>query len=386
METTFKNHQKFPENFDKYNDEWRIFWSAKYKELVSRGKDPDKFDYTPEWIDFWNGRIQELHENEKKLLKESLRKKFGLSRSAVENFKRRNSSTYETVDISDDETENLRTKRFRSDFLHNHEQKSFDYDCNSLKLKVDEGKVNLMSVCRLLSALETELGLLAPSVLDLLGKAVAVERNKPNSCDDLLFCEENCNVLETVKEKLKGTLSANIIAHNRVSAIKLAIQNIAKLMHSANLRKQEILSLKAEERKFENAKQIEVSLDDVVDPVAEARVQVATAIIDNMKQLGYSNLTAQELESLVDDFIKSQNCQGEEEISEKETENGSEDLTDCDIKTLLINFNGLSCDEQENLLAYLTKIEEKEPQRAEQLRKFKNATDEENKIERGKET
>lgn len=51
---------------------------------------------------------------------------------------------------------------------------------------------------------------------------------------------------------------------------------------------------------------------------------------------------------------------------------GMEGLSDSDLKTLLQNFKDLSSDEQHGLIAYLKKLEFKEPKRVEKLRKFVN--------------
>lgn len=45
-------------------------------------------------------------------------------------------------------------------------------------------------------------------------------------------------------------------------------------------------------------------------------------------------------------------------------------LSDSDLETLLKNFNELSAEEQHSLIAYLKKMEAKEPQRVERLRQY----------------
>lgn len=52
------------------------------------------------------------------------------------------------------------------------------------------------------------------------------------------------------------------------------------------------------------------------------------------------------------------------------TQNSMEGLSDSDLKTLLQNFKDLSTDEQHGLITYLKKLEAKEPERVERLRKF----------------
>lgn len=48
-------------------------------------------------------------------------------------------------------------------------------------------------------------------------------------------------------------------------------------------------------------------------------------------------------------------------------------LSDSDLETLLRNFNELSAEEQHSLIAYLKKLEVREPQRVERLRRFVSA-------------
>lgn len=75
-EKTLKLHERNPEKHPQYNEEWKIFWNKRYKELQNEGKDPTTFDFKPEWIQYWNKRILELHSTEVKTKKEALRKRY----------------------------------------------------------------------------------------------------------------------------------------------------------------------------------------------------------------------------------------------------------------------------------------------------------------------
>lgn len=61
-------------------------------------------------------------------------------------------------------------------------------------------------------------------------------------------------------------------------------------------------------------------------------------------------------------------------------------LSDSDLQTLLQNFKDLSTTEQHGLIGYLKKLEAKEPERVERLRKFVNLGQESEKVEVKKET
>lgn len=78
MSRQLKQHEKNPEKHPKYNDEWKLFWNKRYKELQSEGKDPSKHDFKPEWIVFWNKRMLELHNAEVKSKKDALKRRLGL--------------------------------------------------------------------------------------------------------------------------------------------------------------------------------------------------------------------------------------------------------------------------------------------------------------------
>lgn len=99
----------------------------------------------------------------------------------------------------------------------------------------DDGPLTVVAVLRLLTALEEHLGSLGPKVVDMLGKALALEKVKANSADDMLINEDNCVFFETIKEKLKGLLIADVLdeAH-KVRAVKRAVRNIAAIVHQVN--------------------------------------------------------------------------------------------------------------------------------------------------------
>ncbi|XP_065362970.1 uncharacterized protein CG7065 [Calliphora vicina] len=95
-----------------------------------------------------------------------------------------------------------------------------------------EGPLTVVAVLRLLTALEEHLGSLGPKVVDMLGKALALEKVKGNSSDDLLMNEDHCVFFETTKEKLKGLLIADVLDdQQKVKAVKRAIKNIAAIIH-----------------------------------------------------------------------------------------------------------------------------------------------------------
>ena len=44
LEKDFKEHEKNPEKHPQYSDEWKKFWSRRYKELQGTGQDASKVE------------------------------------------------------------------------------------------------------------------------------------------------------------------------------------------------------------------------------------------------------------------------------------------------------------------------------------------------------
>ncbi|KAH8317111.1 hypothetical protein KR074_012606 [Drosophila pseudoananassae] len=102
---------------------------------------------------------------------------------------------------------------------------------------VEEGPLTVVSVLRMLSAVEDHLGSLGPKALNLLSKALAMEMVQPNAADQLLHNEDNCVFLETTKEKLKGILIAEVLDDpQKVRVVKKLITNIAAIIFQVNSR------------------------------------------------------------------------------------------------------------------------------------------------------
>ena len=70
-----RQHKNNPEKHPKYNEEWKIFWKRRYKELQDDGADASKHDFKPEWIVYWNEKMVEINKAETKVKVEALRKR-----------------------------------------------------------------------------------------------------------------------------------------------------------------------------------------------------------------------------------------------------------------------------------------------------------------------
>ena len=447
LDKKLKEYEKSPEKHPQYSDEWKAFWSRRYKELLAQGKNANDYDYKPEWIEFWMKRMKELHKKEVAKIKTANRKKLGLgpevedivaspkpgpsrlSRSRSPKQRKRSLSPIPISDDSDTEVSRKPHKHSRFDsrkspersrkssersrksperprsrftdessYSHHSERRSRDSYYSKQRRDaerkspeiIDDGPICLVSVCRHLSALESDLGLLAQDVINLLTKAVSVEKTKPNSADELLYESENFNLLETVREKLKGVLSTNLLESNKISAFKLGIQKIARLLHefSSRLPPTKILKSKPSE-------------DKTNDQLAAAKQEIANAITQALIEEGRTNVTAEELEMMIESFIESDDKNNQEEEVEDEkppilevrsepkpepqsskpserpkisesNDKGPclENLNDDELKILLRNFTELTRYEQTHLITYLTNIEQTDPVRVENLKKY----------------
>uniref|UniRef100_A0AAG5CUY8 Matrin-type domain-containing protein n=1 Tax=Anopheles atroparvus TaxID=41427 RepID=A0AAG5CUY8_ANOAO len=169
----------------------------------------------------------------------------------------------------------------------------------------DNVPLNFIAVCRLLTAFEEYLGSLGPKVIDLMAKALALEKVKANSADDLLLNEDNCMLLETVKEKLKGHMMAETIDPPKMAPIKKAVRNIARLLHEAS--KLEPVNKPAEEELSRDS----LSFSEVNTPVAPMapsvsgldKIAIAEQLAKALVAQGKVDFTTEELEQLINVYI-----------------------------------------------------------------------------------
>ncbi|XP_076241474.1 uncharacterized protein CG7065 isoform X1 [Calliopsis andreniformis] len=473
LDRALKFHEKNPEKHPSYPDEWKKFWNRRYKELQAEGKDPSKHDFKPEWIEFWNKRMREIHNEQLQQRKEEIRKRLELPedkppekwvppRSRERSSPKRSRHRVE----SDDEVEYVGTKTIKTDYYDHHDVRDREYAYPSymrgrgsayrtssssyyprgipprtrpihyatpypvkdkspspIPDEVLTEDLEVVGLLRLLTALEGQLGSLGPKIVSLLSKALAAEKAKPNSAEELLYDEEVSVLFETVKEKLKGQLFAGMIEKMAITPTKTAIQNIAQLLHKAAESKKKMEEEKKKKRELEaiarqtnyvprtvyprpveitpaiKSEPVSVPGVGTVDKVAIAQ-QIAAALVAQ----GRSNVSQEELETLINavvgmaeasknsdkpvttaDFVKglargntsfpqaaaSTSATPAPDTAERPT-NKMESLSDTDLKSLLQNFKDLSSQEQHGLINFLKKLEVTDPVRVEKLRAFVN--------------
>ena len=151
-------------------------------------------------------------------------------------------------------------------------------------------------MCRLLLALENELGIIAPRVVALLEQALAHERIKGNSSDELLKDLKNINFLDMVKEKLKGLLVADLLPHSRIVPVKKAIRNIAEILHEASKLTPSTSA----------ASSAPITKIVQPDPAELAKLEIAKVLAQTLLDQGKTNVSSEELAEIVDEFMRSQ--------------------------------------------------------------------------------
>ncbi|KAJ6626132.1 hypothetical protein Bhyg_16134, partial [Pseudolycoriella hygida] len=456
LNKALEDHEKSPEKHPLYPTEWKKFWNRRYKELQAEKKDPNKHDFKPEWIIFWTRRLKELHNENVEKKKAEIRKKLNLPADGVER----------TDELKEQYTLKCKRSPVRTEETSrspsHHGYHGYDYYRHGVPREpldewgrpiypysaprpasyyaykapppethhceeVEDEPLTVVSVLRLLTALEEKLGSLGPKVIDLLAKALALEKVKANSADDILINEDNCVIFETIKEKLKGQLIAGVIEPNKINAVKRAVKNVAAIIHLVSKKSKEtppeetaktavepiittnttataaVAAVDATD-KATIAKNIAAALikqgkTDITTEQLEELINVYTQMAQKAKESNEPVTTAQFLQDsgnspeeddtnqsstasttskVIDNtVVPSPENQNDEPLPSQEDEeddspNVLESLTDSDLQTLLQNFKDLSTEEQQHLIAYLKKLESSEPLRVEKLRKFVN--------------
>jgi len=427
MEKKLSYHEKNPENHPLYPEEWKKFWNRRFKELQMEGKDPNTYDFKPEWILSWSKRTQEMHEEEINEKMEKLKNKIlgdiNMDKSSSESPSRdspplkdkksmidskpswHNIPDSEVFEKDSDIVINIppsdkKPKVAGASPINSDSEDSIneinDHNKPREKIKI-ENPLNVITVLRQLSVLESQLGLLAPKIVDLLSKGLVMEKIEPKSSIKLLT-PDNCVMFETVKEKLKGQLLAGVVKRSLVNATMFSIRNIEKLMQLApkfiptssmlNSTPSSIPTTIPTNIPISKTAPIIVPGVGVIDKMAIAQ-QITQALLAQ----GRVDLSQNDLETLINAVVgmaqSGDNIQGAknllaninngdmlktayEEVEKKEEVDkiNLDQLSQGDIINLLKNFRDLNTDEQDGLITYLKKLGEKKPEEVKKLRKY----------------
>lgn len=253
MDNKLKYFRERPEKHPQYSEEWKNFWNRRYKEIQQSGKDPNSYDFKPEWIIFWDERMKQLHEEELNAKKEELK-------SLLPEEEKGPSSDLQDIspptpesqkDVTVDDIKNTWKALTGSDIKAPSKQKSPSLERKSpvrrspspweLENRMTQSKSvkvkhawdaapPIVHCLRMLSVLEQQLGSLGPKALELLSKALALEKSKNNESMTLLDDEEIHIFFETVKEKIRGQLIAGIVVRYLVNSCRSVINIIESML------------------------------------------------------------------------------------------------------------------------------------------------------------
>ncbi|KAJ2943909.1 hypothetical protein O0L34_g8230 [Tuta absoluta] len=278
---------------------------------------------------------------------------------------------------------------------------------------------NVVATLRLLVALEDYLGSLGPKIVDLMTEALKMEKDSPNSSEELLERESAVVLIETAKEKLKGAMQAGLVPPQAQAALRNAVVRAASTLHEADNR------AKKKQQQQASSKPASGPAVSVAGVGAVDRAQIAQQMAAALIAQGKTDVSSEELQQLVDavvgmaeakkreaevkakqearavadmtsrppapapapspaikqasasasalQMLQSAYDENDKRSEKEDVPDAMDGLSDSDLETLLKNFNELSAEEQHSLIAYLKKLEAREPQRVERLRQYVSA-------------
>lgn len=159
----------------------------------------------------------------------------------------------------------------------------------------DSEPVTVVGLLRILAALEEHLGSMGTKTLDMLAKALALEKAKANSSDDVMMTDANAVFFETIKEKLKGQLITGVLNKSKINAVKKAIRKIAEILHEISKKTAEAEKKEKEKEASKRTIVIKVNMDKAM--IAQ---RIALALVTEKK----TDVTPEQLEILINVFFE----------------------------------------------------------------------------------
>ena len=323
----------------------------RYKELQAQGRDAANHDFKAEWIPYWTKRVAELFDKEVLEKTGDLMKKYELS-SVVEprrdQFPRKISSGRRPEDRDDDgsagrgrreEERRHRSPRGGEDVTRNQsplgrsqeERRPRAPSRGSLYSGISEleerrdgglrgedsllsmpsslprldqvqmGDVKIVPCIRLLTALEDILGSLGPAVNQVLARALALEQGKDGASMILLEDPDTVSILDMVREKLSGQLAARLLEGSKEGAVRVCLDNLARLLQGATKKRSSNPS-----HLIESSPQPSVvgGGSQGLQTEAEAKLLLARSVAIALVQAGKEDISDAELETLMDQLMR----------------------------------------------------------------------------------
>lgn len=188
----------------------------------------------------------------------------------------------------------------------------------------------VISVLSLLTALEDLLGSLGPKLILLLQTAIAMDKSEADSSKTLLDYDHNWILFETIKEKLKGLLTANSVEANLQNVVRKAINDMTDLVDRS-----------IERKKNCHTQLLRTPSIEKTTPLPETEIDMEIEPCD-LPVTEESNIDAENDKALP--------------------------LKDSEITTLMTKFTSLSENDKWNFTTYLNRLNFTDPDRVQRLR------------------
>lgn len=317
MDNKLKYYRERPEKHPQYSEEWKSFWNRRYKELQQSGKDPTGYDFKPEWIVFWDERVKNMHEEELAAKKEELKIFLPVEDKGPScDLQDISPPTPESAkDVTVDDIKNTWKALTGSDIKAPPRARSPSPDTKSpisrrspspWEERTKSSRKSaptyiadppIVHCLRMLSVLEQQLGSLGPKALDLLSKAILMEKVKHNESMVLLQDADIHIFFETVKEKIRGQLIAGIVVRHLVNSCRSLITAIENMLAANPLKPKALIQSKQAYNPIQ-PEPVKVAGVGLVNKMAVAQ-QIAEVLISQ----GRTDVSQQELEELINAVV-----------------------------------------------------------------------------------
>ena len=168
--------------------------------------------------------------------------------------------------------------------------------------QVQMGDVKIVPCIRLLTALEAILGSLGPAVNQVLARALALEQGKDGASMILLEDPDTVSILDMVREKLSGQLAACLLEGSKEGAVRVCLDNLARLLQGATKKRSSNPS-----HLIESSPQPSVVVgggSQGLQTEAEAKLLLARSVAIALVQAGKEDISDAELEALMDQLMR----------------------------------------------------------------------------------
>ena len=168
--------------------------------------------------------------------------------------------------------------------------------------QVQMGDVKIVPCIRLLTALEDILGSLGPAVNQVLARALALEQGKEGASMALLEDPDTVSILDMVREKLSGQLAAHLLEGSKEGAVRVCLDNLARLLQNATKKRSSNPSHLIEASPQPSL--VGGTGSQGLQTEADAKLLLARSVAIALVQAGREDISDAELEVLMDQLMK----------------------------------------------------------------------------------